>query len=226
MVESTLGNYVLVEVEYLFHKKIVFKSGGELFIDPTYEPEKHHKVSGIVKAVPDTLYFNNKDIETSSEFNVPIELKEGDEVFFHYLQIHYAITENRILTIDGKLHIFVRYDSCFCAIREEEMVMLNGWILLEPYGEDKMLTSDILQLKLPSSRQKPHPLKGTVAHIGKPVDEYLWSKHESDFGINVALGDNVVFLPHSDIPLEYGIHRKLDKIYYRVQRKDLLTKIS
>ncbi len=225
MIERIPKSYVLVEVDSLFQDKILFQDGRELHIDPTYEPEKHHQTSGIVHTVPDSLHFDLKDMEFSMEYDVPIELKKGDKVFFHYLQISDAIKNKMLLTIEGKLHIFVRYDSCFCALREDEMVMLNGWMLLEPFGTTEELTSNVIDTKLPFHRRKPHPLKGEITSIGTPVKQYLWNKHESDKNINVSLGDKVMFLPHSDIPLEYGLHQKLDKVYYRVQRKDLLNKI-
>lgn len=225
MVERIPNNYVLVEIDSLFHDKILFKDGGEFHIDPTFDPEKHHNTSGIVHTVPDSLYFNLTDMEFSMEYDVPIELKEGDKVFFHYLQISHAISGNMLLTIKGKLHVFVRYDSCFCALRGDDMIMLNGWMLLLPYGNAETLESDIIETKIPKDRRKPHPLKGEIVQIGNPVNRYLWNNHESDKNINVSLGDKVMFLPHSDIPLEYGLHQKLDKVYYRVQRKDLLNKI-
>lgn len=225
MVERIPMNYVLVEVESLFHRNILFNDGREIYIDPTFEPEKHHRISGIVKEVPMELYFNLRDIEFSMEYDVPIELKKGDEVFFHYLQITSALENKSTITIDGKLHLFIKYDRCFCAIRNDEMVMLNGWMLLEPYGEASRPTSDVINTNIPINRRKPHPLKGVISKMGLPVDTYLWAKHESDKDIDVSLGDKVMFLPQSDIPLEYGLHQKLNKIYYRVQRKDLLNKI-
>jgi co-chaperonin GroES (HSP10) len=226
MIKRIPQNFVLIEVESLFHDNILFNDGRELLIDPTYEPEKHHQTSGIVHTVPDSLYFNKKDIEFSMEYQVPVELQKGDKVFFHYLQISSAINQKLLLTIEGKLHIFVRYDQCFCAIREGEMIMLNGWMLLEPYDYEEQIQSEVINTKLPSNRRKHHPLKGVISHIGDPVSEYLWGKHETDKGINVDKGDKVMFMPFSDIPLEYNMHQKLDKVYFRVQRKDILNKLK
>ena len=226
MIERIPKNFVLVEVESLFHEKIIFKDGSEFIIDTTYEPEKHNQVSGIVHTVPDDLYFNTSDMEFSMEYDVPIEIEKGDMVFFHYLQLSEAIKNNYIMMIDDKMHVYVRYDQCFCAIRNKEVIMLNGWILLEPFGEEETLRSDLINVNLPFHRRKAHPLRGEIAHIGLPVKKYLWSKYETDQDIAVGYGDKVMFLPHSDIPLEYGLHQTLEKLYYRVQRKDLLSKIN
>ena len=220
------SSYVLVEVESLLHKNILFKNGGELLIDPSFEPEKHYRVSGIVKAVPESLYFNPTDMEFSMEFDVSMDLKVGDNVFFHYLQMDRAIKEELLIEIDGKQHIYIRYDSCFCAFRGEEVVMLNGWMLLEPYGTEEQIQSDFLDLQLRTRKTKPHPLKGKILHASSPVKTYLWGKHEKDDGIDIEEGDVVSFLPYSNIPPEYGLHESLGKVFYRTQRKELLTKIQ
>ncbi len=108
------------------------------------------------------------------EYDVPIELQKGDKVFFHYLQLDAAIKGNMLMTISDKLHAFIRYDQCFCAMRDGEFITLNGWMLLEPYGEDDTPVSEILYTKI-SNRKKYHPLKGKIVHLGTPVSEYLWS---------------------------------------------------
>jgi len=225
MVERIPMSYVLVELDALFYNKITLQSGGEIIIDPTYEPEKHHQTSGIVKTVPDSLYFEKSDMEFSMEYKVPIELKEGDKVFFHYLQISSAISNSHLLTIDGKQHIFIRYDQCFCAVRDEEFVMLNGWMLLEPIDQEDKPQPKYINTRLPKSRRKKDPLRGKILYLGDPVSEYLWGGEETDDGINVDAGEVVTFLPESDIPLEYNLHRTLSEVYYRVQRKDLINKI-
>jgi hypothetical protein len=102
--------------------------------------------------------------------------------------------------------------------------MLNGWMLLEPVEyENKPKT--VFNPRLPSDRQKKHPLRGKIAHLGTPVEEYFWG-NDNDDNINVCKDDLVTFLPNSDIPLEYKFHQSLDNVYFRVQRKDLLNKIE
>ena len=223
MIQRIPKNYVLVEVDSLIHDKILFKDGSKLIVDTTYEPDKHNQVFGVVHTAPDDLYFDPKEMEFSVEYDIPMEIKKGDKIFYHYLQISTAIKQDLVLNIGGKTHIFVRYDQCFCAMRGDQVIMLNGWMLLEPYGLEDVLTSEVIKIR-PGNR-RPHPLKGKIAHIGTPVNKYLWSAHESDDHINVKSGDKVMFLPYSDIPLEYGIHQTLDQTYYRVQRKDLLNKL-
>ena len=75
---------------------------------------------------------------------------------------------------------------------------------------------------LPKDRQDHDPLMGEIVHIGEPVEQYFYGS-ETDNGINVKKGDKVIFLPHSDIPLEYPMHKSLDETYFRAQRKELLS---
>lgn len=213
-------NHVLVEVSCLRHEKISFESS-EIIVDPTFAPEQHAQTNGIVKAIPESLYFNNKDVMQSVEFLVDIDVKVGDHVFFHYLQINNAIGKKQVIYKDGKFYIFIRHDSLFCGIRDNEIIMFNGWMLLKPI-EKASEKIDNFNPILPKNRQTFEPLMGEIAHLGKPVKEYYYGKHEADSGINVEKGQIVAFLPHSDIPLEYDMHQSLKDKFFRVQRKELL----
>ena len=216
-------NHVLIEVDCLRHKKIAFESGTEIIVDPTFSPQIHAQTSGIVKVVPESLYYNKLDRGFESvEYLTDINLEVGDKVFFHYLQIDIAINQRRIIEEDGKFFIFIKHDSLFMSIRNEKIIMHNGWMLLEPV--DKAVDKDsVVNTKIPKSRQKHDPLKGRIAFLGDSVKEYWWGNNETDEGINVNKGDTVIFLPHSDIPLEYDMHQSLKEKYYRVQRKELLS---
>ena len=223
MVKRIPRNHVLIEVDHLRHKKIAFESGTEIIVDPTFSPQQHAQTSGIVKSVPEALYYNKLDRGFESvEYLTDINIQVGDKAFFHYLQIDIAINQRRIIEEDGKFFIFIKYDSLFMSIRDGEMVMHNGWMLLKPIDKavDK---ASVVNTRIPKNRQKHDPLKGEIAHIGNPVKEYWWGKNETDAGIDVEKGDTVIFLPHSDIPLEYDMHQSLKEKYYRVQRKELLS---
>ena len=126
-------NHVLIEVDFLRHKKIAFKSGTEIIVDPTFHPQQHAQTSGIVKVVPEGLYYDKNDRGFESvEYLTDINIEVGDSVFFHYLQIDIAINQRRIIEEDGKFFIFIKHDSLFLSIRNEDVIMHNGWMLLEP----------------------------------------------------------------------------------------------
>jgi len=99
--------------------------------------------------------------------------------------------------------------------------MFNGWMLLKPIKlavdkEKKYLDT------LPKNRQEHDPLMGEIAFVGDPVDQYFYGS-ETDSGVDVKKGDTVIFLPESDIPVEYPMHQSLKQKYFRVQRKELLS---
>jgi len=216
-------NHVLVEVDCLRHKKIAFESGTEIIVDPSITPQIHAQTSGIVRVVPESLYYNKLDRGfESSEFLTDINVKVGDKVFFHYLQIDAAISHRRIIEEDGKFFIFIRHDSLFMSIREEEIVMHNGWMLLKPI-DLAVDEASVVNTRIPKNRQKYNPLKGEIAFLGDPVKEYWWGNNETDEGIDVEKGDTVIFLHNSDITLEYDFHQRLNEKHYRVQRKELLS---
>jgi hypothetical protein len=213
-------NHVLVEVEQLRHKKVSFESGTEIIVDPTFFPQKHAQTNGIIHAIPESLYFNQSDGMQSAEYVTNITAQVGDKVFFHYLQIDRAVAEKRIIEEDGKFFIFITHDSMFCSIRDNEVVMHNGWMLLEPIAI--AIDGERPLSHLPRSRQKNDPLRGKIAFLGEKVTQYFYGS-ETDVGIDVETGDEVIFMPHSDIPFEYPIHETFNKPYFRVQRKEVLS---
>ena len=220
MIKRIPKNHLLVEVECLRHKRIAFEDGMDVIIDPDFAREQHAQTSGIVHAVPEALYFNSNDVE-SSEYRVPITVQPGDKVFFHYLQINKAVDRYKTLYKDGKFYIFIKHESLFCGIRNGEFIMFNGWMLLKPI--EKAVDKEKKYIDtLPKNRQEHDPLMGEIVYAGEPVEEYFYGS-ESDDGIDVKPGDQVIFLPHSDIPLEYPMHQSLNEKYFRVQRKELLS---
>lgn len=214
-------NYVLVEVDFLRHKKVSYDSGAEIIIDYTFEPEQHALTHGVVATIPEALYFNSKDYD-SLEFLTDIDVKVGDQVFFHYIQINKADRGRQLFIENGKTYIFISHDSLFCGIRNDEVVMFNGWLLLNPIAK-AIETDQEAVLVRPDDKESFHPLMGEIEHIGSPVKKYWYgTETDTDSGIEVEKGDLVAFLPHSDIPLEYPMHQSLNKKYYRAQRKELL----
>lgn len=221
MIKRIPKNHVLVEVTCLRHKKIPFKSGMDIIVDPDFAKEQHAQTRGIVKAIPEALYFNTQDNE-STEYKTPITAKVGDEVFFHYLQVNRAVNENKTIYKDGKYYIFISHDSIFCTINDNGFKMHNGWILLEPIQLAVDKAKKYIDT-LPKDRQDHDPLVAKIKYIGEPVEEYFYGYEEKDQGVDVKEGDTVIFSPNSDIPLEYPMHQSLDKKYFRAQRKELLS---
>ena len=114
---------------------------------------------------------------------------------------------------------------------------MNYQTLLDNY---KTLLKQIKQLELPliSCRSKSGGahvflfIDGLVPAkaIRKKLNKFAFELGRANCEIfpkqdmlHVEKGDTVIFLPHSDIPLEYDMHQSLKEKYYRVQRKELLS---
>ena len=73
MIKRIPKNYILVEVDCLRHKKIAFQNGFNIIVDPGFAKEQHAQTHGIVKNIPEGLYFNTKDINSSYlQFEFPL----------------------------------------------------------------------------------------------------------------------------------------------------------
>lgn len=222
------GNHVMVELDPE-NDHIKMKDGGQLYLDTSYEPDKHVTVLGTVKAVPTNLHFDPEN-PSYMPWDTVMELREGDRVIMHYLAVMNAFRPEikKYLVQDGKRLIFVQYRSIFCMIRNEKIIPINGYCLIEPmpdrYIERLKERADTAGLILAGMNEKNNKrvVYGTVAYTGIPNKRYF-DKIYTDNGVEVSQGDEVVMRKISDLPTEYEYHAKLDngRKLYRVQRHDI-----
>jgi len=221
--------------------------------------QQHLSISGVVYGVPEKLLFNAERIweiqdrtdlrrdawvrnrEWQSEidelrtksvrFNVPIELKKGDRVYFEYTAHRDADTQGLWVQTELGLMMMIKYDSLILAKRGEDTVMLNGYVLVEnEKAEVEQIEHGVLGTHTDSGLVL---LQGTrvdkktrtnavakVVHSGAPVGSYL------DFrGIKekqAATGDTILYDPRYARELEYGLHQVFSGRKLRmIQRKDI-----
>lgn len=220
MIKRIPTNYVLVEQDLEHNEEVELSSGAKLYVDPTFEPEKHSKIKGKVLAVPDKIYFDKID-EASMEYDVDMDVQVGDEVYFHYLSSGKAVKGRMTYEVDGKRCIFIPYDKLFFAKRGDDVIMLNGWMLVEPI-EDTIDTT----LVIPDTMRGHSKKIGKIKHCGSHVRKYKFYPDVCEHNITVADGDRVIFTKHSDIPVEYDLHNTLGTKVFRMQRKDIIAIIT
>jgi len=121
--------------------------------------QEHISISGTVYAIPENLVYNaraiwklqdnndfrrgafvrskwvQQDIDQlrneSVQFDVPMEVQVGDRVYFEYLAHILAQQSGMYVdTNDGKM-MLIKYDMLIMALRNEEQIMLNGFLLIE-----------------------------------------------------------------------------------------------
>lgn len=230
--KKTFNNYVLIKLDP-DNTSIKLKSGFQLYIDTTFDPEKHQIVTGKVWGLPSRIEYTgiaNKGLPWKTQ----MELSYGDNVICYYLSIVNALKpENKRYVFEGDdRYVFIPYSSIFAKYGEGFVQPINGYCLIEPCG-DPFKEVIVKRLKILGLELIPHNEKsntnvsfGIVRYISKPNQEYVDSEN-SDEGVNVNPGDKVVLRKISDIPLQYPLHAKIDngKKYWRVQRKNILAKL-
>ena len=172
----------------------------KVFVDGSYEPEKHAITYGEVVCVPPRL---DEELETDMEVEV------GDRIFFHYLCCMNSIRDNLFVIQGDTVYYMINYGSAFCVKRGDKTIMLNGYILVEPIDEISERTSG--GLIIPKSKQvTTNCNEGIVISAGNPL------KSEEK---NCEVGDRIFFRTHAQAPLQYSLFSNFDgnKIVYRMK---------
>lgn len=209
---------------------LLFKSGVKLYIDNTYEPEKHVVLVGTVEALPQQLSYSDRGDKLP--WITQMELQIGDRVVMHYLGVFNCISnERRHFIKEGEnTWIFIKYQLIYAVIREGTIIPVNGYILVEPSEDPEKVRlqnqarESGIELVDFNEKTRTHVNYGKVAYVGKPNTLY-YEKRKCDDDVDVSPGDLVILKKVRDIPVEYEYHAKLDggRKLYRVQRHDILA---
>jgi len=181
---------------------------------PDYQITKRRKVKNM--AYKPALFTPNY---TTLREKVRPELKEGDQIWFHYLTIH---DENFVRkNEDGSKLYKVRYESVFCYKRKDTLRMLSGWVLVrqifEPFKEvnvdGKKTEVDISASGIVKAvTKKPVPNQGILTHISHLM---------SDSGAFRERYSKVMFLEGSDFM------NKIDGKDYMVMKEwDIVARVD
>lgn len=213
-----LNNYVLVRLDDRpdWH----YKQDGSKFIQAVHNVEhwRFSVSSGEVIAVCDKL-------TNGYTYGTTIEIKPGDKIIFSYMAIERDPHKTEVITHNRKIgnDFIIRYDEVFCAVRDGEIIPVNGWCILEGEMEEETSKGGII---IPEHlRSKRSQIVCTIKHMGTPNTRYnapLFKDFppESD---NWYIGQKVVIPKYKAIPLQ---NEEFSIIYtglplYRAQRKDM-----
>lgn len=125
------GNNVLIKLDQS-QNRVKLKSGTDILIDTTYEPEKHAYVTGEVIAVPKQLIFKGVG---ALQWETDMELLPGDQVIIYYLAAVNSLkkeTAKWLWDEDMNKYIFITYDNVYVARR-----MVKGNFLWKDKKKDK-----------------------------------------------------------------------------------------
>jgi len=226
-----------------------YTQDGEIKLSDVFEPARHWAIKGKVVAVPEKLICFRERIaelkETqkgardpivqqeiqelmrhSLEFDTEMEVQVGDEVMFRYMNRLSAVEDGEVLGRDilGEQGvIMVSYDELYLIKRGEDVIMLNGWILVEPiqYTKEELIELGGGFKKFVKTDEKPGV--GIVRVKGTPNKGYVEGIEE---GPDVEVGSEILFRHSLAVPIEYKYHKELNEgkhAFYRMQRKDILA---
>ena len=201
-------------------------SGRKLSIVTCYEENKHTVTTGIVMGTPKGLFFKRGD-NHSLQYDTDMELMVGDRIIFDFLAYQAIIKSTYPTIIDGKECYPMKYDGIYVAIRNGEIIPVNGVILVEPLvaGEQfkKFETPDYMKKDTLNT-------KGVVRYKGTPIrkyytDQFMNTKSEIDerkYDVNV--GDTIHFNWFDSVQIQFDLHQIIEKgtPLYQMKRKDIM----
>lgn len=215
--------------------------------------DKHVSVCGDVYAVPQRLIYNGRKIreiqadkgwamdksirkqadhlrETTLQYDVPMEVKKGDKVYFDYLAYKNCLNTGRMLDTEEGMMMLIKYDLLIMSIRSDAVIMLNGYVLVEndeiPVEKEDGVVGIQREsgLFIPQLRKKEiknrKSAQATIIYSGSKCEDYLDNPIAVDgSGGN---GDKILYDPRFSKELEFGLHQAFsDKKLRRIQRKDI-----
>jgi hypothetical protein len=228
----TFGNSILIKLDKE-NESIKLRNGFELYVDTTFDPEKHMTVTGVVWGLPGYLKYTGQP-NKGMPWDTPMELRFGDKVICYYLAVVNCFKpERRRYVIEGDdRYVLIEYQNIFCKYDEGLVIPINGYVLVEPTDNPvveaekermRKLGMERVVLKTQSNTEVNY---GKVKYIGTPNRSYVDPEY-TDEGVDVVPGDTVVLKKINDIPLQYDLHAKIDggTKYWRVQRRNILGKL-
>lgn len=217
--------------------KILTLSGIELFLDTRFEEQKNAPQSGVVVAIPEKLTFSHEPESASLSIQTTMELQVGDKVIFNYNAVPHCRKTGKMIGSD----CLIPYDMIYVAIRGEEVICLNGGIIVEPTNpiiktklflpdevmKEKLKTKGIVRYasKMPHLAEQFNPEFNTLA---SPMILTLKGKFK-DLKRYVTVDDVILFHHSNAIPLQHyhEVHGTLTKkLLYRMRHTDVALVIE
>ena len=88
-----------------------------MYVDTSYETQRHARIVGDVILVPDSLYFKNLD-HSGLKWDTPMEVKVGDEIILSFVEVTWSIKEGKSYEEDGHLFLYIKYDAAVVVKRK------------------------------------------------------------------------------------------------------------
>lgn len=221
---QSFQDYIIIKTDKMFDDKVQYRGadGKQLVFDPGFQPWLHVRTYGEIVSVPVHLsavpmplqepigtpsYHEKSPIKFKHMRDIVPDAKVGDKAYFHFN----TISMQNLVREEGKhpdrtLYFKVRYDQVICVVRDEQIIPIASYALVEPDMEtmDDILIPVYSSLKDKDGKPIPMPkekwiqskvapgfrdLKGTVKHVGPAL------KGDT---CEVAVGDKILFRKNAD----------------------------
>jgi len=186
------------------------KSGIELYIDTDTEARKHVPVVCEVVKISDKLKKEN--------------IKPGDEVVVDYMALSVALNVNdegdpAYLLFENEKYVFLKFRKIYAIKRDGEITMLNDYNIFEALETERQLLEKRLNksgLFMPENTKPQYREWAKVFFTNKEIVK------------EINAGDKVFLAPHSDMNIEYPLHKKFFSVhgpnYIVVKNLDVLAR--
>lgn len=212
-----INGYVMTKpIEQGFDQDGNYKTKSGLLIPFVQGFQQYHQpvVHEVVEVPKGKLPYKSKNTLINMRWKTTCELQKGDHVLINYFEVQHCMRQ------DG--FFFPRYQDMYLAKRGDEVIMLNGYILMDEWKKEE--SKKVSDLWIPEAPENKHKNKyAIIKYIGKPNEEYDSNKVTDD--IKVVVGDVVMLRK----PVKQArrtediLHLKLfDKVYFLRQRKDIV----
>jgi len=183
-----------------------------LKLDTSFEIGKHAANKGVVIKVPEKFVYSKIPNINTSDWDTEIEVEPGDLVWFDYLS---GIECNQI-ECKGELYYVLPYHTLYVSRRKEEVIPLNGYVLLEPIIKEE----GYKDFKFDRERAKD----AIVAYSGSCNKKYRNKQYYDDPAIKA--GEKVIYGKVSGLFLEQEEHSSFNgKKRHRIIQRRYLTGI-
>jgi co-chaperonin GroES (HSP10) len=200
--------------------EIRLKTGEKLYLDIQFEEYLNARTAGEVVAVPEKLVYNtDPESFNSLDWLTDMELQVGDVIIYNYLAVKNAMHMKHFVDANT---VCIPYDKIYVAIRNGEVIPINGNILVQPEDEWYETTMIVPDNAIDKSKQI-----GKVIYAGVPNRQYR--SHAINFGIKsgdepVKVGDRILFNWNDAIPIQPNAELRGEitrELLYRMQHKDV-----
>ena len=193
-------------------------------IDVSWDEDTHsRRVVEIIKTPRKLIYSENVNSKVSTSWETTLEIKPGDIVWVKSLAVigneHTDLIE---INCEGEIYYVLRYEEFVVAKRGDEIICLNGYILVEPNRDDFNQYDNVFIPEI--NRENAEIESWTVKAVGSRNKNYKYGVKQ-DFEDELFVGQRIcVSKKRTPYLLENSFHSQFDgdKKYYFVQRADII----